>query len=391
MGTWPEDQVAPSVRSIIAPGDGPIESDRAISCTMELDASARPGWTSTLGDVLERRKWLWSVGLLGIAPALFSLELIAIAASSNGFAGDFRMELDPEAQKVVHGINPFPPSDSPFPYHSQIWPIPAAIAVSPLTLLSAPAAAAIFSLLGVAALVASLRLLGVRDWRVYGFVGVWPATVSGFQAGNVTPLLALLLAVAWKYRERVVVPGLAIGAAVANNRSFYNDEVHQERVARLRGRPIENKWIGQRISDPDIDIAGLARAQGAQGFGPIGFLSQAGVPWSVAQVLGYGVGLASLFAAWRRRSFVLGIAASLLISPIVWLHYFTLLVVPLAIRSNSLDWLWVTPLAMWCCTSATHGSVVWQTGVALACFGLVVAASEMSPPRRASRAASAFA
>jgi thiamine pyrophosphate-dependent acetolactate synthase large subunit-like protein len=56
---------------------------------------------------------------------------------------------------------------------------------------------------------------------------------------------------------------------VANNRSFYNDEVHQERMARLRGRPVENKWIGQRIADPDIDIAALARAQGAQGFGPV--------------------------------------------------------------------------------------------------------------------------
>ena len=56
---------------------------------------------------------------------------------------------------------------------------------------------------------------------------------------------------------------------VANNRSFYNDEVHQERVARMRNRPVENKWIGQRISDPDIDLAALARAQGARGFGPI--------------------------------------------------------------------------------------------------------------------------
>src|SRR2546427_429190 len=33
---------------------------------------------------------------------------------------------------------------------------------------------------------------------------------------------------------------------VANNRSFYNDEMHQERVAKERGRPVENKWIGQR-------------------------------------------------------------------------------------------------------------------------------------------------
>ena len=56
---------------------------------------------------------------------------------------------------------------------------------------------------------------------------------------------------------------------VANNRSFYNDEVHQERVARLRGRPVENKWIGQRITDPPIDLAALGRAQGAQGFGPV--------------------------------------------------------------------------------------------------------------------------
>ncbi len=56
---------------------------------------------------------------------------------------------------------------------------------------------------------------------------------------------------------------------IANNRSFYNDEVHQERVARMRNRPVENKWIGQRIADPDIDIAALARAQGAAGIGPV--------------------------------------------------------------------------------------------------------------------------
>ena len=54
---------------------------------------------------------------------------------------------------------------------------------------------------------------------------------------------------------------------VANNQSFFNDEVHQERVARTRNRPIDNKWIGMRISDPDIDLAALAQAQGAQGFG----------------------------------------------------------------------------------------------------------------------------
>jgi thiamine pyrophosphate-dependent acetolactate synthase large subunit-like protein len=56
---------------------------------------------------------------------------------------------------------------------------------------------------------------------------------------------------------------------VCNNRSFYNDEAHQERVARMRGRPVENKWIGQRINEPDIDLALLAVAQGAKGIGPV--------------------------------------------------------------------------------------------------------------------------
>jgi thiamine pyrophosphate-dependent acetolactate synthase large subunit-like protein len=56
---------------------------------------------------------------------------------------------------------------------------------------------------------------------------------------------------------------------LANNRSFYNDELHQERMARARNRPVENKWIGQRMSDPDVDLAAMGRAQGAVGFGPV--------------------------------------------------------------------------------------------------------------------------
>ena len=69
---------------------------------------------------------------------------------------------------------------------------------------------------------------------------------------------------------------------VANNRSFYNDEVHQERVARMRNRPVENKWIGQRMSDPDIDIAALARAQGAAGYGPVEDVAKLGSTFAEA-------------------------------------------------------------------------------------------------------------
>jgi thiamine pyrophosphate-dependent acetolactate synthase large subunit-like protein len=56
---------------------------------------------------------------------------------------------------------------------------------------------------------------------------------------------------------------------VSNNNSFFNDELHQDRMARQRNRPAANRWIGQRIADPEPDLATLARGQGAAGFGPI--------------------------------------------------------------------------------------------------------------------------
>lgn len=56
---------------------------------------------------------------------------------------------------------------------------------------------------------------------------------------------------------------------IADNRSFFNDEAHQEAVARSRSRPPENKWIGQRLDDPPVNISALARAQGWQACEPV--------------------------------------------------------------------------------------------------------------------------
>jgi len=65
---------------------------------------------------------------------------------------------------------------------------------------------------------------------------------------------------------RMKIPLLFI---IKNNRSFFNDEMHQERVAQTRGRPTVNRWIGQRLDDPPPDLAALALAQGIDGVGPI--------------------------------------------------------------------------------------------------------------------------
>ena len=56
---------------------------------------------------------------------------------------------------------------------------------------------------------------------------------------------------------------------IDNNRSYFNDELHQENVAKARGRDVRNRWIGLRMEDPMPDIAQLASAQGAVGIGPV--------------------------------------------------------------------------------------------------------------------------
>ena len=63
--------------------------------------------------------------------------------------------------------------------------------------------------------------------------------------------------------------GLPCLMIICNNRSYFNDERHQEHMAVARGRPPENRWIGQRIGDPDLDLAAMARAQGAVAIGPV--------------------------------------------------------------------------------------------------------------------------
>jgi thiamine pyrophosphate-dependent acetolactate synthase large subunit-like protein len=56
---------------------------------------------------------------------------------------------------------------------------------------------------------------------------------------------------------------------VCNNRSYGNDEDHQERVAKDRGRPVENKGVGIHLSDPAVDFAALARSFGVHAEGPV--------------------------------------------------------------------------------------------------------------------------
>ena len=62
---------------------------------------------------------------------------------------------------------------------------------------------------------------------------------------------------------------LPLLVVVANNRSYFNDEGHQQQVARRRSRPVENRTVGQHLRDPDPDPAAIARGHGLTAHGPV--------------------------------------------------------------------------------------------------------------------------
>ena len=52
--------------------------------------------------------------------------------------------------------------------------------------------------------------------------------------------------------------GIPLLLIVNNNRSYGNDVGHQKTMAERRGRPVANKWIGQSLENPRVDIPALA-------------------------------------------------------------------------------------------------------------------------------------
>jgi len=56
---------------------------------------------------------------------------------------------------------------------------------------------------------------------------------------------------------------------INNNHSYYNDENHQQLIAKHRNRPPENKTVAMRMQDPEVDFATIARSFGVHAEGPI--------------------------------------------------------------------------------------------------------------------------
>jgi hypothetical protein len=195
-------------------------------------------------------------------------------------------------------------------------------------------------------------------------------------------LLALGLALLWRYRDRRALAALLVGALIAVKLILWPLLIWLVVTRRSRAAAggviagaalVFVPWAG-------IGFAGLggyahllravSLVQGRDGFSIAALLTHA-VSWQAAELVGYSVGAAVLVAAaWvgrrdERRSFALAIAAALLLTPIVEMDYFVLLLVVLALFKPRLGGAWIVPLAFWVAPQVGRGAA-WQMATALA-------------------------
>ena len=304
----------------------------------------------------------------------------AVATAATGTLGDFRVFWD-AAEDVLAGRSPYPPVDAVVLAGQDqfVYPAPAALLVAPLGLLPLPAAQVVWLVLSVCALGGALHLLGVRDRRCYALAAICPPVTTSVLIGTLTPFLVLGVAVAWHYRERALVVGLAVAALIATKLFLWPLLVWLLATRRFHAAALAAAssataclvaWaaIGfDGLRDFRELLATLSDLLQGKGYSLTALGLSFGLEPTAARTAATvaGVALLVLVAAFahRRRdqaAFVIALAAALALSPIVWLHYFALLLVPIAVSRPRLAPPWLVLLGFFALPHQSVADPPWS-------------------------------
>ena len=282
-------------------------------------------------------------------------------------------------EAIGHGESPYVDPDvaisegEPAPY---AYPPLLALLVTPVTLLPEKVAGSsapgmLITLFLIACTAAALFVLGVTDWRCYPVALLYPPVLENVEYGAIGPILVFLVALGWRYRDRVPGGGAAVGCGVALKVFLWPLVVWLAATRRWKAAAAATavavglalgSWavIGFRgLADYPTLLRRLAEVEAENSYSTFAVLRALDVPEFTSRVL-IALGCAALLAlAWRagrapdleaeerdRRSLTLVLAAGLVLTPILWLHYLVLLVVPIALARPRLSALWFAPLAL---------------------------------------------
>jgi hypothetical protein len=365
-------------------------------------------------------RYRWVPGLLGAcllvalatAPYIFVVSLLWHGSGGVDFHVFWKA-----AREIGHGQTPYDPTgldhlrraaeqDMAHPQKDQAWaayPPALYLLIVPFGLLPWHVAAAIVMPLLALTPFLALRVMGVRDWRCYAAAYASVPVVTTTLLGSISSLLMLGCALVWRGRGGALAPAATIVAklflwplvpVLAVLAGIRRTLV----VLSIALAAVIASWavIGfDDITRYPAMLSQLSAAEAHDSFSLAGMAYAFGAPPALGTYLGAALGLAVCGVAVRearggRRdaAFTLAIVAALLASPIVWMHYFTLLFLPIAARYPRLNAVWAIPLVPWVGSYwASDGH--WFAFVATwPWFALVVAACLW--PEAASRTAAAL-
>lgn len=370
--------------------------------------------------------------LVGILPIAFAACLAFLGYGSSWPIGfDFRGTLWEPARALLDGmpIYPEPTREAVSIGNPAVYPPVFILASVPLALLPVTAAAWVWLVVLGVAVLGSMWIVGVRDWRCLVLAVTSPVIVHGLWFGNLTVLLVLPLAVAWRYRDRARLAGLAVGAAVAVKLLVWPLILWLLVTRRFRAAA----WASVFTAALVLGAWGVVGLQGLRAYPALLRVVQdvyavrsvslptvaaaLGASDAVAVAVAGAAGLACVAAAallvqrpdGDRRAFAVVVAACILASPIVWPNYAALLFVPIAVTWPRLAPAWFFGYAVWladavspkpvpenvCCRpggvtvqawASSHAPpVLWYAAGTMAVIAAVGAAIAFVRPRRPER------
>ncbi len=305
-----------------------------------------------------------------VAPVVVTIFVLATIWAHDGHGEDFNLQYWVTGWRVDHGLSPYAGLHQSlgggldFPY-----PAFTALCFAPFALIPRVLSSDLFTALCIAAPLLSLRLLSVRDWRLYGFVLLLAPVVAGWQTSNLTLPLVLGVAALWRLRDRPLATAVLV-ATLISLKLFLWPLALWLVVSRRWRATVYVVAIGAVVTPVSwVAIGGLPQvhrflhvissethAFSHSNYSVSATLIQLGLGQGVAAVMAVIVSLALVAACivvGRRRDervlLVLIVALVLCASPIVWSHYFALLLVPLAVIRPRLGPIWIVLLVLWAC------------------------------------------
>jgi hypothetical protein len=317
----------------------------------------------------------WGVSLVWqVAMLTLSGVMMVVSVRWLKFGADFRGDLYIAGARILHGVSPynvaqlrheaavFAAGGTLHPVVSPRWPAPVLLLAVPFALLPVKAAEILFMLILVASMMAALRLLEVRDPRCVLVALVCTPTVNGVMLGNITPMILLGAALAWRFRARhltsttisaVVVVAklflwpLAVWLLAARGRRSMLTCIAAGVLTGLLGWMVIG--FAGLTSYPSM-ILDVAKIGEPRGLSLVAFLMYLGLGVGPARFLAFTAAFALLLISWKlaRRghhdnAFGVVFIAVLSATPVVWDHYMILLFIPIALLSPRISWLWFLP------------------------------------------------